>query len=122
MNRYIPPLPQQQITYPASINKRHTKSTTSFNELLSDLKSNITISKHAAQRLKERNIFITEEKWTEISGKMAEAKSKGVSDALVVLDDVALVVNTNKNTVITALKHQEAKQRIFTNINGTILL
>ena len=41
---------------------------------------------------------------------------------LVVAGDVALVVNTKNNTIVTALHSNEATDKIFTNINGTIII
>ena len=103
------------------INKSHQNGAADFKQILRDV-SNIKISKHAQMRLDERNIKISNAKWSEISEKMNEAKTKGVTDALVVLNDVSLVVSTKNNTVVTAIHKEEAENKIFTNINGTILL
>lgn len=94
---------------------------TPFKDVLSTF-TDVKVSKHAEARLQERNIEIHENKWTQIAEKMQEAKAKGVTDALVHFDDVALIVNAKNNTVITALHQKEATEKIFTNINGTILL
>ena len=97
----------------------------SFKELLSNtIKEDTTlkISKHAEKRLSERNIKIDQELWNKIEQKVNEAKSKGVSDSLVVTDQAALIVSAKNNTVITAMDRQEATSQIFTNINGTILI
>jgi len=124
MNKYIHPLAQQQIRHPLPTQKQLSTDTDapSFKEVFSIVKSNVSLTKHAAQRLADRNIHIPQDKWVDISSKMTEAKTKGVTDALIIMEDVALVVNTKENKVITALKQREAQQRIFTNINGTILL
>lgn len=82
----------------------------------------LKISKHASERLNERNIFITDREWQQISEKVFEAKNKGVKQPLVLLDQAALIVSAKNATVITALDRNEAKQQLFTNIDGTILL
>ncbi|MDE5412961.1 TIGR02530 family flagellar biosynthesis protein [Alkalihalobacterium chitinilyticum] len=82
----------------------------------------IKLSKHAEKRMQDRGISINQDQWTAIEHKLREAKSKGISDSLVVLNHAALVVNANNNTVITALDRTEASAQIFTNINGTILI
>lgn len=84
--------------------------------------SHLVISKHAQKRLDERNITIQESKWHEIQQKVTEAKSKGIRDSLVVMNNAALIVNVPNNTVITAMNRNEANSQIFTNINGTIIL
>lgn len=109
------PLPSPQTKKPVS------KSTTSFQQVLKETKD-LTVSKHAKQRLKDRNIDISESKWKEISNKMSEAKTKGVTDSLVITKQATLVVSTKNNTVVTALGRDEADSKIFTNINGTILM
>ncbi|MFV8827156.1 TIGR02530 family flagellar biosynthesis protein [Alkalihalobacterium sp. APHAB7] len=82
----------------------------------------IKLSKHAEKRMQDRGISINQDQWTAIENKLKEAKSKGISDSLVVLNHAALVVNAKNNTVITALDRTEASTQIFTNINGTILI
>jgi|SRR5690606_2291763 len=119
MNNYIHSLhhhyPKQPITKPNS------NGTADFKQVLNDV-SNLKVSKHAQMRLEQRKINISSAKWSQISEKMNEAKIKGVTDALVVMEDVALVVSTKNNTVVTAIHNEEAVNKIFTNINGTILL
>ena len=82
----------------------------------------LKISKHASERLNERNISITDREWQQISEKVFEAKNKGVKQPLVLLDQAALIVSAKNATVITALDRNEAKQQLFTNIDGTIIL
>ena len=82
----------------------------------------LKISKHASERLNERNISISDREWQQISEKVFEAKNKGVKQPLVLLEQAALIVSAKNATVITALDRNEAKQQLFTNIDGTILL
>ncbi|AWE06680.1 flagellar protein [Lysinibacillus sp. 2017] len=82
----------------------------------------LKISKHASVRLNERNISISDSEWQEITEKVFEARDKGVNQPLVILDQAALVISAKNATVITALDRAEAKQQLFTNIDGTIVL
>ncbi|MFC7061206.1 TIGR02530 family flagellar biosynthesis protein [Halobacillus seohaensis] len=105
----------------------HTKAKqsqeASFKEAFNEAKSNaLQVSKHAQERLRDRNINIDNQKWKQISSKMSEAKSKGVTDSLVLLKDAALVVSTKNNMVVTAMNKEDTNSHIFTNINGTIIL
>ena len=106
--------------------KRFEQHQTNFaTELQSALKPNsegLTISKHARQRLEQRGININEARWDQIGEKIKEAKTMGVKDSLVIVDDAALIVSAQNNTVITAMNRAEATAQIFTNINGTILM
>jgi len=92
-----------------------------FKQLLQE-EETLKVSKHAAKRLDERNVAINESQWQAINEKIHEARKKGITDSLVVLNDAALIVNAKNNTVVTAMDKQEATSRIFTNINGTILM
>ncbi|HEU5140233.1 MAG TPA: TIGR02530 family flagellar biosynthesis protein [Bacillales bacterium] len=82
----------------------------------------LKISKHAQQRMNERNISIDATQWQSIQSRMTEAGRKGITDSLVVTKNAALVVSMTNNTVVTAMNRQEASSHIFTNINGTILM
>jgi flagellar operon protein len=84
--------------------------------------SKLTVSKHAQERLMQRNIKITNENWQKIETKITEAKKLGITDSLVLLPNAALIVSAKNQTVITALDRKEAVSQIFTNINGTIIL
>lgn len=98
---------------------------TSFSQQLGEaLKTNhkLTLSKHAKERLAEREININENRWSQIEEKVNEARRMGVKDSLVLLNDAALIVSAKNNKVITAMNRQEAAAQIFTNINGTIVL
>lgn len=82
----------------------------------------LKISKHANDRLQERGIQMTEAEWAHISERVDEAKRKGIRDSLVLTDQAALIVSAKNSTVITAMNRMEAKDQLFTNIDGTILL
>lgn len=92
----------------------HLKEATDVQEL--------KISKHANERLTERNISISDEEWKNVTEKVFEARDKGVKQPLVILEQAALIVSAKNATVITALDRTEAKQQLFTNIDGTIVL
>lgn len=118
-HKYIHPMPKT-FTNP-TVNKQYQRQETNFKDLLTNA-TKVKVSKHAQIRLQERGIKISESEWEKIGKKMNEAKMKGVTDALIVKDDVTLVVSTKNNTVITAIHHKEAENKIFTNINGTIFM
>jgi len=111
---------QQHYSVP-TIKQTKKVSNIDFKDILADVQG-IKVSKHAKERLKERNIQINESQWKKITEKVNEAKHKGVKDSLVVMNDSTLLVSAENNTVITAMNKNEATSRIFTNIDGTILI
>lgn len=96
------------------------ESKVSFKDVLA--KEQLTISNHAKTRMEERNISIDSSKWKQISDKLQEANEKGVTNSLVFMNDAALLVSVKNNTVITALNRSEMESKLFTNINGAIVL
>lgn len=100
---------------------KKSDSKANFKDVLTDAQS-FKISKHAQARLDERNIKIDASKWDNIFEKVKEAKQKGVTDSLVITDEATLLVSAKNNTVVTALDRSEMQSRIFTNINGTIVI
>ncbi|WP_413365502.1 TIGR02530 family flagellar biosynthesis protein [Lysinibacillus sp. 3P01SB] len=102
---------------------KETQSKTSFLEHLQEAKQQeLKISRHASERMQERNIEISKDEWQHVTSKVMEARDKGVKQPLVLLDQAALIVSAKNATVITAMDRQEAKSQLFTNIDGTIVL
>lgn len=120
MHKYIHPLQQQHVAQRPKVSRRPVEQD-SFKDVLSAVQE-VKVSKHAKQRMVERNISLDDSILDKMTNKMNEAKQKGVTDAVVVLDDVSFVVSTKNNTIITALNQEETSNQIFTNINGTIIL
>ncbi|NLJ91087.1 MAG: flagellar protein [Clostridiales bacterium] len=97
----------------------------SFSSLLINAKtdldnSKLKFSKHASLRLDSRNIEISDSQMKRLEEGTKIAKEKGVKDSLVLVDDIAFIVNTKSNTVVTAVN--EAEEKVFTNIDGTVII
>ncbi|MFZ5987435.1 MAG: TIGR02530 family flagellar biosynthesis protein [Bacillota bacterium] len=82
--------------------------------------SGIKFSKHAEMRLQSRNIHISEAQKEKITQAVQRAEEKGVKESLVLVDDIAFVVNIKNRTVITAVNSNELKENVFTNIDGAV--
>lgn len=82
----------------------------------------IKFSKHAETRLQARNISLTQIQKEKIRDAVARAESKGVRDSLVLMDNLAFVVNVRNKTVITAANSNELKENVFTNIDGAVIV
>ncbi|QGQ46852.1 TIGR02530 family flagellar biosynthesis protein [Metabacillus sediminilitoris] len=109
---------------PLQPRKQSAKQNVSFGQLLNNelIDQRLKISKHAQERLNQRQITLSDEEWSSIERKVGEARQMGVNDSLVLVSDAALIINAKNNTVITAMDREEAKTQIFTNINGTIIM
>ena len=94
---------------------------TSFKDVFAKkLEAPVHFSKHAALRLNDRNIQITGEQMERVEHGIGKADAKGIRDSLVLVDDLALVVNVKTRTVITAL--QNARETAFSNIDGAVIV
>jgi flagellar operon protein len=71
-------------------------------------------------RIESRNIELDSSRVERLKNAVDKASTKGVRDTLVVMDDMAFVVNVNARTVITALNQNELKDNVFTHIDGAV--
>lgn len=82
----------------------------------------LRFSKHAAGRLVDRNISLTEEQLERLNDGARKAGEKGIKDSLVIVDKLAFIVNVPNNTVVTAMDSTETMENVFTNINGAVIM
>lgn len=117
-------IPAQALLHQGQALKKTQSPKQSFLEHLNNAMQPATlkISKHAAERLAERDIHISDAEWARVTDMVNEAKTKGIKESLVLMDQAALIVSARNSTVITAMDRTEAKNQLFTNIDGTIVL
>lgn len=95
----------------------------SFQEILSSKKPSgeVRFSKHAAGRLADRNIELTKGQMERLNEGTARAGQKGIKESLVIVDQLAFIVNIPNNTVVTAMNQQDTEENVFTNIDGAVI-
>ena len=84
--------------------------------------SDIKFSKHAASRLADRNISLSDSQMDRLNSAALKAEAKGIKETLVLVDSLAFIVNVPNNTVVTALDSSEATDNVFTNIDGAVII
>lgn len=84
--------------------------------------SEVRFSKHAANRLVDRNIELTKEQVERLNMGAAKASAKGINESLVIVDSLAFIVNVPNQTVITAMDQTETSENVFTNIDGAVIM
>lgn len=103
--------------------KTSDSSELSFQDILSSTKEksveNLKFSKHANARLATRNINLSAEQMERLESGTTKAREKGIQESLVMVDDLAFIVNIKNNTVITAVN--DSTDSIFTNIDGAVI-
>lgn len=115
----------------ANVNNTQDGSKESFSDVLNKTlntttqtvnadQTTVEFSKHAKVRLVDRNIEISENQMQRIEKGIGQAREKGINDSLLLVDNLALIVNVKNNIVVTAV--DESKNKIFTNIDGAIIV
>ncbi len=95
---------------------------TSFEEILAKQKqqaSGLKFSKHASERLEDRDIDMTDEQLERLETGAKKAGLKGINESLVMVDGMAFIVNIKNNTVITAVTGDD--EMVFSNIDGAVI-
>ncbi len=109
-----------------SANKVETQVTeTSFGDLLKDkvLKnSNLTLTKHAVNRVEERQIDMSDENIDRLSEGVKIAEEKGLHAPLILIDRTAFIINLKNRAVVTTMNGDDLKNNAFTNIDGTVIV
>lgn len=82
----------------------------------------LKFSKHAAGRLADRNIELTDEQIGRLSDGTQKAGAKGIRESLVIVDQLAFIVNIPNQTVVTAMDQTETNENVFTNIDGAVFM
>ncbi|HHW47833.1 MAG TPA: flagellar biosynthesis protein [Clostridiaceae bacterium] len=114
---------QEKNNVPVPTSNQPLSNQGKFGEILEEKisqNSEIKFSKHAELRLHMRNINISPVQKQKIAEAVNKASEKGIKDSLVLMDNVALIVNVKNRTVITAVSSNELKDNVFTNIDGAV--
>lgn len=81
----------------------------------------LRFSKHALNRLNDRNIELDTLQLERLKAGAEKAGEKGIRDSLVIVDQLAFIVNVPNRTVVTAMDSTATDENIFTNINGAVI-
>ena len=124
-------LPDSKVNSTAAQNISQTDSASpSFSDVLkaqyrqqSTQSTGVEFSRHALDRLIDRNIDLSEDNKLERLNKAVEvAQEKGANETLVLVDSTAFLVSVKNNKVITTLSADDLRGNIFTNIDSTVIM
>ena len=118
---------QLRTEYRSSIFKKTNPSSADFGTVLEQTRENQTstelkFSKHAVNRLKQRDITLSAEQKSRLENGVKKASEKGINESLIMIDSLAFIVNIPNKTVITAMDQMESDDSIFTNIDGAVIM
>lgn len=114
-------LRKKETTY---VSDADTNGSVSFIDVLKDKQtvSELKFSKHAVDRLQDRNIELTTEQVERLENGTKKANEKGIRESLVLMDELAFIISVKNNTVITAMDKSETEENVFTNIDGAVII
>lgn len=120
-NTIGPPNGPSPITRPASDRTAGRPSGSGFQEALD---SALRLSKHASQRVSQRDVYLAPAQRVEVTKAVQQARSQGVKSLVVVLPEAVMLVAPQSNTVVTAMGRQQAESesRMFTQVDAVVLV
>ena len=91
----------------------------SFTETLQNVQ-NIRFSNHAQKRLQSRDINLNSDNVSRLSDAIDKAEKRGGKSSLVMVDDLAFIVNVKDRLVVTALDANQRGEGVFTQIDSVV--
>lgn len=112
------------INNPKKVEKPIPTGENSFSSILEKVQGGdgLKFSKHANNRLVDRNINLDSMQMERLEKARELSNSKGIKNSLVLLDKFAFIMNVPSSTVITAMDSEETKENAFTNIDGAVIV
>jgi len=104
----------------ADIDGPPRRSVESFGDALAV--ERLTWSRHARERLATRRMALSSADLARIAEGVDRAAAKGARDSLVLLNELALIVNVPNRTVLTALDSRRLQEGVVTNIDSTVFV
>lgn len=95
---------------------------TRFEEIFKGEIEKLRFSNHALKRMEEREVKLSEEDVKLLNDALFRAEQKNTRDVLILLRDVAFIVNVKNRTVITVVDSDSVKEHVFTNIDGAVII
>ena len=84
-------------------------------------RANLTFSNHAQKRLESRKITLAEDGLARLALAVDKAQQRGGQESLVLMDDLAFIVNVPDRKVVTALDTNKRGEGVFTRIDSVVL-
>ena len=85
-------------------------------------KTEVKFSGHALERLRARNINLSDDDINKINMAVRKLKAKGGKESLIICNNIAFLTSIRNNTVITAIDSENIKENVFTNIDSAIIV
>ncbi|AIQ64448.1 flagellar biosynthesis protein [Paenibacillus stellifer] len=108
------------VARPGSSQASAKSSDVSFESMLQQ--NMLKFSNHAAKRLEQRGIQLGTQQLDQINSAVEQAAAKGSKESLILMKDLAFIVNIPNRTVVTAMDGSSMKNNVFTQIDSTVVI
>ncbi|HLH79187.1 MAG TPA: TIGR02530 family flagellar biosynthesis protein [Chthonomonas sp.] len=81
----------------------------------------LRFSAHAQTRMNSRQITLEAQHVERLQNAVQRAEGKGARDALILMDNMAMVVSIKNRTVVTVVDRDHLKENVFTNIDSAVI-
>ena len=92
-----------------------------FGEALQRALGGLSLSRHAQHRIGRRDLAIDAAAAQRLNAAVHRAAEKGARTSVVMLDNLAVVVDIRQRTVVTAMNQTGGEGRVFTNIDSVVI-
>jgi len=91
-----------------------------FAETLASVQQGVQFTNHAQKRLEKRNIALNDDGIARLAQAVDKAEKRGGKESLVLMDDIAFLVNVKERLVITAVDQDHRGEGVFTQIDSVV--
>jgi flagellar operon protein len=81
----------------------------------------VTFSTHAQKRIESRDIDLGNGKMERLAVAVDKAKAHGGNESLILMDDLAFIVNVKSGVVVTTVDVNQRSQGVFTKIDSVVI-
>lgn len=92
-----------------------------FGDALARAGTQLQLSRHAQKRIDRRDLDLDAARLDRLNSAVSRAAEKGARNSVVMLDDLAVVVDVRQRTVVTAMQREGGSGRVFTNIDSVVI-
>jgi flagellar operon protein len=103
-----------------SVQKTASSDTGSFADQLKSADQSVKFSNHAQKRLDLRSIELDKGSMDRLSTAVDKAQAHGAKESLILMDDLAFIVNVPDRTVVTTVDMNRRKEGVFTQIDTVV--
>ncbi|WP_299026666.1 hypothetical protein [uncultured Thermanaerothrix sp.] len=98
----------------------HTPEASNGEDFATCLVRNLRFSNHAQKRLQSRQIDLSPDDLLRLSQAVEKAAQRGGRESLVLVDDLAFLVNVRERVVITAIDPAHRGEGVFTQVDSVV--